>query len=330
MKVVAPVGGAAGGRGKIKMPLKESFERGVMDGRTLLAILLVAVLWRYASHHPAIAPWESSLSGIALIIFGWLLFAYLYLTSLKETSWLVSNKMFQGLAVSLAAINIYVLVYYSMTWAGVLHVEVGVPYDRLLHDVRYVMLVLCYCSLIWAARYLKKMHDNYLLLTEKVPRMRKGAIREALFRVVTDERTAIVIIAIVFFWRAFVSLDREIILWESMVSGIALFILGWILLGYLSSLARRVISRPNMVKIYHGSAVALLAINLFVLVYYSMRWYRLLLVGEEILPPLDFVFRDISYFVFVIFYATTLVLSKWLEKAAVECEFLIKKEEAEE
>jgi cytochrome c oxidase subunit IV len=84
-----------------------------------------------------------------------------------------------------------------------------------------------------------------------------------------------------------------------------------------------------MVKIYHGIAVALLAINLYVLVYYGMRWYRLLLVGEEILPPLDFVFRDIRYFVFVIFYATALALSKWLEKAAVECEFLTKKEEVE-
>jgi hypothetical protein len=310
------------------MPLKESFERWVMDGRTLLAIILLALLWRYASHRPAIAPWESSISGSALIIFGWLIFAYLYRLSRKETSWLVSNKMFQGLAVSLAAVNIYVLVYYGMTWSGLLHVELGVPYDRLLHDVRYVMLVLCYCSLIWAARHLKKMHDNYLLLTEEVPTMRKGAIRAAMFRILTDERTAIVIIAIVFFWRAFVSLDQAIVLWESMVSGVALFILGWVLLGYLSSLARRVISRPTMVKIYHGVAVALLAINLYVLVYYGMRWYRLLLVGEEILQPLDFVFRDISYFVFVIFYISALVLSKWLEKAAVECEFLIKKEEA--
>jgi hypothetical protein len=300
-----------------------------MDGRTLLAILLLALLWRYASHQPAIAPWESGISGSALIIFGWLLFAYLYRISLKETSWLVSNKMYQGLAVSLAAINIYVLVYYGMTWSGLLQVEVEVPYDRLLHDVQYVMLVLCYCGLIWAARYLKKMHDNYLLLTEEVPAMRRGAIRAAMFRILTDERTAIVIIAIVFFWRAFVSLDRAIILWESMVSGVALIILGWVLLGYMSSLARRVISRPNMVKIYHGIAVALLAINLYVLVYYGMRWYRLLLVGEEILPPLDFVFRDIRYFVFVIFYTTALVLSKWLEKAAVECEFLTKKEEVE-
>jgi hypothetical protein len=328
MKVVAPVGPPLG-KGGMKMSVKESFEKVVMDGRTLLAILLLAILWRYASHKPGIAPWESLVSGVALIIFGWLLFAYLYLTSLKETSWLVSNKMFQGLAVCLAAINVYVLVYYGMSWAGLLHVEVGVPYDLLLHDVRYVMLVLCYCGLIWAARYLKKMHDNYLLLTEEVPTMRKGAMREALFKVITDERTAIVIIAIVFFWRAFISRDGKIILWESMVSGVALFILGWVLLGFLSSLARRVISRPNMVKIYHGIAVALLAINLYVLVYYGMRWYSLLVSGEKQLLPFDFVFRDVSYFVFVVFYATALVLSKWLEKAAVECEFLVKKEEAE-
>lgn len=318
------------GRFWIKMGMKESFEDVMMDGRTLIGLLLVAVLWRaLISLDLKIDFWPDSLiSGIALIVLGWVLFWYLYQMSRKETGWLVSNRMFQGLAVSLSALNIFVLVYYGMRWYKLLHEEAYVPLDFLLRDVRYVMLVLCYCGLIWAARYLKKMHDNYMLLTEEVPTMRKGAMREALFKVITDERTAIVIIAIAFFWRAFISLDGEIILWESMVSGIALFIMGWVLFGYTSSLAGRVTSRPNMVKIYQGIAISIFGINIYALVYYGMRWYRLAGMGgvAEALVPLDFVFRDIRFFMLVIFYCATMVLSKWLEKAAVECEFLVKKE----
>ena len=307
------------------MGIKEPFEKVIMDGRTLIAILIIAILWRtYISLDHEIALWESMCSGIALIIFGWVLFAYLYHMSRKETGWVVSNRMFQGIAVSLTAINIYVLVYYGMRWYT-LQVEVYLPYDVLLRDVRYVMLVLCYCGVIWVTRHLKEMHDSYMLLTEEIPTMRKGAVRRAFFKVITDERTAIVIIAIAFFWRASISLDREIVLWESMCSGIALFIMGWVLFGYTGSLARRV-TRPRMVKIYHGIALALFAINIYVLVYYGMRWYSLIGVGEEMLVPLDFVFRDIRFFMVVIFYCATMVLSKWLEKAAEECEFLVRKE----
>jgi hypothetical protein len=311
------------------MGIKESFEKVIMDGRTLIAIFIGAIVWRAViSLDGQIAFWESLCSGIALILLGWLLFVYLYTMSLRETGWLVSNRMFQGMAVCLSALNIYVLIYYGMRWFKLVHEEAYVPYDVLLRDVRYVMLVLCYCGLIWAARYLKKMHDNYMLLTKEIPTMRKGAIRRAIFKVITDERTAIVIIAIAFFWRAFISLDGEIAFWESLCSGIAIFIMGWVIFGYVSSLCGIVTSRPSMVKIYHGIALALFSINIYVLVYYGMRWYRILGIAgvKEAIVPLDFVFRDIRYFMLVIFYCAALVLSKWLEKAAEECEFLIKKE----
>jgi hypothetical protein len=318
------------------MGIKESFEEVIMDGRTLIAILIVAIGWRTIislDHEIDLWP-DSIISGISLFIMGWVLFAYLYHMSRQETGWMISNKMFQGIAVSLSAINIYVIVYYGMRWyrlAGMGDVEEAfVPLDYLLRDVRYVVLVLCYCGLIGAARYLKKMHDNYMLLTEDLPAMRKGAMRTTLFKVLTDERTAIVILAIAFFWRAFISLDQQIKPWESMCSGIAIFIMGWVLFGYTSSLAKRVVSRPNMVKIYQGIALALFSINIYALVYYGMRWYRL--VGfegvVEASVPLDYVFRDIRYFMLVIFYCSVLVLSKWLERASVECEFLVKKEEA--
>ena len=324
------------------MGIKDSFEEVIMDVRTLIAIIIVAILWRviisldYFDYNDKVVIdlWpDSIISGISLIIFGWVLFAYLYHMSREETGWLVSNRMFQGLAVSLSAINIYVIVYYAMRWyrlAGIGGVEEAyVPLDFLLRNVRYVMMVLCFCGIIWAARYLKKMHDNYMLLTEEIPKMRKGAIKEASFKVITDERTAIVIVAIAFFWRAFISLGPskfQIAPWESMVSGIAIFIMGWVLFGYTNSLAARVVSRPNMVKIYHGIAIALFAVNIYTLVYYGMRWYRLIALGDVAEVPLDYVWRDIRYFMLVIFYCATLVLSKWLEKASVECEFLVKKE----
>lgn len=308
------------------MGLKESFENVIMDGRTLLAIFLLAVVWRILiSLDGEIALWESLCSGIALLILGWMLFGYMYHMSLRETDWVVSNRMFQGLAVSLAALNTYVVVYYGMRWLRLLYVEVYVPYDVLIRDVRFCMIVLCYCGLTWTALHLKNMHDSYMLLTKEIPAMRKPAIKRAFFKVITDERTAIVLIAIAFFWRAFISLDRQIVLWESMCSGIALFILGWVLFGYIISLAWRV-TRPRMMKIYHGIALSIFAINLYVLAYYGMRWYRLISAGtEEGLVPWDFVFRDIRFFMIVIFYCSALVLSKWLERAAEECEFLVKK-----
>ncbi|MEA2075638.1 MAG: hypothetical protein U9O85_07905, partial [Euryarchaeota archaeon] len=195
-------------------------------------------------------------------------------------------------------------------------------------DVRYVMLVLAYCGIIWAIGHLKKMHDNYVLITEEMPEMRKPAASEALIKIITDDRTVIAIIGIAFFWRAFTSLDKQIAPWESMCSGIALIILGWALFGYINSLAARTI-RPSVAKIYHGLALSLFGINIYVITYYIMRWYRLAgFAGvEEALVPLDFVFRDIRFCLLVIFYCTAIALSKYLERASSECEYLIKKGE---
>jgi len=311
------------------MGIKESFEGVMMDWRTVVLVALAAILWRtYISLDHEIALWESMCSGIALIILGWSLFGYVYSLSRKETSWLISNKMAQGIAVSLTALNAYVLIYYGMRWYGLLRIEVYLPYDFLLRDARYILLVMAYCGIIFAMRYLKKMHDNYLLVTEKMPEMRRPAVPDAIFKIITDERTTIVIIAIAFFWRSFISLDREILLWESMCSGVALIIFGWVLFGYISSLSVRTI-RPSVAKIYQGICIAIFSVNMYVVVYYAMKWYRLLAfaIAEEDLVPLDFVFRDIQFFMLVIFYCSAIVMSKWLEKASEECEYLIKKGE---
>lgn len=311
------------------MGAKEFLEKAMTDKRILAVIIVVAILWRTAiSLNKEIAPWESICSGVALIMLGWYLFVYVYSMSQKETSWLISNKMAQGIAISLITLNVYVLIYYGMRWYRLLSTEAHLPYDLHLMNVRYIMLVLAYCGTIWAIGYLKKMHDNYILVTEEMPEMRKPARSEAFVKIITDDRTVIAIIGIAFFWRAFTSLDKQIAPWESMCSGIALIILGWALFGYINSLTMRTI-RPSVAKIYHGIAIGLFAINIYVIAYYIMRWYKLAGFSgvEEVLVPLDFVFRDIRFCMLVIFYCTSIALSKYLERASAECEYLIKKGE---
>ncbi|MCD6456410.1 MAG: hypothetical protein J7K81_06445 [Methanophagales archaeon] len=312
------------------MGASETFEKVIMDWRTLAVIAVVTILWRtVVSFDKEISLLESVCSGVVLIALGWFIFSYLYLLSKRETSWIISNKVAQGLAVSVSALNVYVLVYYVMRWYELTtKPEVFTPPDYLLRDLRFAMLVLAYCGLIWAAGYLKKMHDNYLLVTKEMPGMRKASTAESMFRILTDERTVIVIIGLVFLWRAIISFDKQILPWESMVSGMGLFILGWVLFGYISSLAVRT-TRPSVAKIYQGIAFALFSVNMYALVYYGMRWYSIIFmaVSEEALVPLDFVFRDIGYFALAIFFCTSIVLSKYLERASEECEYLIKKGE---
>ena len=306
-------------------------EEIIMDWRTLGVIALVTILWRlFISLDKQIALWESVSSGVVLIILGWFIFGYLYLLSKRETSWIISNKMAQGIAISVCALNLYVLIYYAQRWHRLMaETEVYVPQDYLLRDVRYAMLVLAYCGIIWATGHLQKMHDNYMLVTKDMPERRKAGASEAIFSILTDERSVIVILGLVFIWRSIISFDKQIVLWESMCSGMALIMLGWILLGYISSLSVRT-TRPTVAKIYHGYALALLAVNIYAIVYYGMRWYKLIYLtgSEESLIPLDFIFRDIRYFVLVIFYCTTIVLAKYLERASEECEYLIKKGES--
>lgn len=308
-----------------------SVETVIMDWRTLAVIAVVTILWRtVVSLDKEISLPESVCSGVVLIVLGWFIFSYLYLLSKRETSWIISNKLAQGLAVSVSALNAYVLIYYAMRWHRLMaETEIYVPRDFLLRDVRYAALVLAYCGIIWATGHLQKMHDNYMLVTKDMPERRKEGASEAIFSILTDERSVIVILGLVFLWRSIISFDKQIVLWESMCSGMALIMLGWILLGYISSLSVRT-TRPTVAKIYHGYALALLAVNIYAIVYYGMRWYKLIYLtgSEESLIPLDFIFRDIRYFVLVIFYCTTIVLAKYLERASEECEYLIKKGES--
>ena len=321
------------------MGIKESDERVIMNGRTAIVILLVAILWRAViSLDGEIVLWESIVSGSALIILGWVLFAYMYRMSGELKGWLISNYIYLGIAMTLLIINIYALIYYGMRWFRLLSVEAYLPLDFVLRDIRYIALVVFYCSVIWSAGPLKKMHEEYISQSKeksllhiispymypRVKRLKEMGLKELIGTVLTDERTLLVIVGLTFLWRTVISLDYNISLWESLSSGIALIVLGWLFFVYISSLSKKQRDWSDLGKVYHAIALGVLAINIYVLVYYGMRWYRLAGLGgaAEAFVPFDFLFRDIRYFALVMFYCASIVLSKFLKRAYEEYRLL--------
>jgi hypothetical protein len=330
---------------QIKMGIKDSFEKAMMDGRTIIAILIVALLWRtYISLDGTIAFWESLCSGIAIILFSWVIFAYTYHMFKIQKGWSISNWIYQGLAVCMLPLNIYVIIYYGMRWYKLLSIEAYLPLDFIYRDIRFIALVLFYCAVLWSAKYIQKMHEDYTSLSKgkgilhlispylhpEVKKLREMSITELIGKVITDERTLMVIVGLAFIWRTVISVDFNIAPWESMCSGIALFIMGWLFFGYLYSRSWKYKGWLALVKVYHGIAIGLLAINIYVLVYYAMRWYRLLGVGgvAEAFVPLDYLFRDARFFVLVMFYCASIVLSKFLKRAYEEYSLLSASAEA--
>lgn len=161
------------------MSLKESLGKAIRDKRTLAMIMVVAILWRIAIsfNDPiyTITLLESVISGISLFIIGWALFAYIFFMSRELKGWLELNMIYHWIAVSLIAINGYVIVYYAMRWyrlAGLGGIEeVLVPLDFLFRNIRYIVLIVFYCVVMWLAKYLKKVHGDYLLVSKGIPKV---------------------------------------------------------------------------------------------------------------------------------------------------------------
>jgi hypothetical protein len=322
------------------MGTKESGADGIIGGRTAIAILIVAILWRAViSLDGKIDFWpDSIISGIFIIVLGWVLFAYMYRRSQELKGWLISNYIYQGFAVSLVVINIYALIYYGLRWYELLTVEAYPPMDFIFRDVRFLALVIFYCAVMWSANYPKKMYEAYLsqskdkavlhiinpFLYPRVKKLKEMGMKEMLGALITDERTLLVIIGLTFLWRIVISLDYTITLGESMVSGIALILVGWLFFGYIYSLSGKQRDWPDLVKVYQAIALGVLAINIYVLVYYWMRWLSITGAGgvTEAFVPLDYLFRDISFFALVMFYCASIVLSKFLRRAHEEYSLL--------
>jgi len=304
--------------------------RVLTDGRILIVVGGIAFLWRaFVSADAKISTWESACSGVSLLIIGWLVFAHMYSMSAKPTEWPVSNRIYRGIAFSVLVLNFYIMIYYGMRWGGLLHVEASVARDFIFRDVRYVLFVAYYCIAIALVRHLKGMHENYRLLIKERPKQRKGKkertknIKEAMFRVITHERTLVIIIAAAILWRVAITIDDVVTFWESTFSGISLVIIGWFLFGYLGALSVKVKRKMYLTRTIQGIALGLCAINVYAIFYYGMRWYGLIgrIMGEVeeeygyVPQPGDFVFRGVRYVMLVLFYCTAILLTKHLVKA---------------
>ncbi|MEA3432075.1 MAG: hypothetical protein U9R01_05290, partial [candidate division WOR-3 bacterium] len=150
----------------------------------------------------------------------------------------------------------------------------------------------------------------------------KKRMREQIFRVITDERILIVIAGIAFFWRSLVSLDKTEALWECICSGISLFIIGWALFAYMCSMSRKPTSWPVTNKIYHWVAICLLVLNIYVAIYYGLRWVGLLHIEVSLLH--DSIFRDIRYVMFVTFYCAIIGSARYFREMHENYRSLIK------
>lgn len=302
--------------------MREYIFKVITDERILIVIAGIALFWRsLVSLDKTEAFWECICSGISLFIIGWALFAYFYFMSRKQTSWPVTNKIYHWVAICLFVLNIYVAIYYGMRWVGLLHVEVSLQQDSILRDVRYILFVTFYCAIMWSARYFRGMHENYRSLIKERPKKPAKSMKEFLFRVITNERTLIAVIAAAILWRVVISIDNNITFWESMCSALTLIIMGWFLFGYISALTVKAKATSDLAKACYGVALSLCAINVYAIFYYGMRWYELIFIVRENVPeiyvpqPLDLVFKGIRYVLLVIFYCTATVLSKYLKRA---------------
>nr|QNO57233.1 hypothetical protein ALKFPMEL_00015 [Methanosarcinales archaeon ANME-1 ERB7] len=305
--------------GYVKMDKRESIFKLVTDERILILIVGIAILWRCVlSSDETISFWECVCSGITLFIMGWLLFAYMYSTSRKQTDWPVTTKIYQGIAASLLVLNIYVVIYYGMRWFRLLHEEVYIPLDFVFCDIRYLMFLLCYCSVLWTARYLKAMRDKYRLLIKEEPKSHAMSMKESVLWVTMHERTLTVIVIAAILWRVAISLDHTITFRESAISCVILLLLGWFLFGYVCALSVKARRKIELTRVIQGIAAGLMAINIYAIFYYGMSWYVLILGMGDVsgtYVPFDLLFRDIRYIMLVIFYCTAIVLSKFLDKA---------------
>jgi len=146
--------------------------------------------------------------------------------------------------------------------------------------------------------------------------------RDFLFWVLTDARILIVVDGIAFLWRAAVSADEEISPWESACSGVSLFIIGWLVFAHLYSMSVKPTEWPVSNRIYRGIALSVLVLNFYIMIYYGMRWHGFLHV--EVSVPRDFIYRDLRYVIFVMYYCIIIGTARYLRGMHEKYRLLIK------
>lgn len=156
----------------------------------------------------------------------------------------------------------------------------------------------------------------------------KKAACTPLCETMMDTRTLIAIVVLAVLWRIVMSLNQRVDLWESMCSGIFLFIFGWTLFVYIYRWSTRLKGWLELNKIYLGISICTIAMNFFVIVYYAERWYRLAVEPEYVLP-LDYAYRSLRFIALILFYCAVVWMSRWLKKVGMDYELLFKGESKE-
>ncbi|MGC9445220.1 MAG: hypothetical protein ACP5E9_09895 [Candidatus Methanospirareceae archaeon] len=290
----------------------------IEDGRIVVGLPGMALVWRVlVSLDRTESLWESICSGLSLFLLGWICFGYTHALSRQPTRWPVSTKLFQRISLGLLVLNGYLLMYYGLRWAGLLHMEAYLPQDFIVRDIRYLTFVLTYSAILWSIKYLKQMQEGYRFLVSP-SKLADRSIGKRIFKTIIDERTLLVLIGLAFLWRTVIRFDYTLTIGESMASGVALLIIGWFLLGYMCALVVETRARVALCMLIQGLTFALGTLNVYVLLYYSMIWYRLVTAEgfREALAPLDSLFGDLGFFSFVLFYFTAMLIAKSLEKAS--------------
>ena len=150
--------------------MKEFLFGVITNERTLIAVIAAAILWRVVvSVDNNMSFWESLGSCIPLLIMGWVLVGYISALTVKVKATLDLAKACYGVALGLCAINVYAIFYYGMRWYELIGIVTGnVPeiYEPQLLDfvfggIRYVLLVIFYCTIIVLSKYLKRAHEDY-------------------------------------------------------------------------------------------------------------------------------------------------------------------------
>ncbi len=119
----------------------------------------------------------------------------------------------------------------------------------------------------------------------------------------------------------FIGSDNVVTFWESTCSGILLIAWGWSLFGYFCALSIKVKRKMDLTRVIQHVALGLMAINIYAVFYYGIRWYELICiimgeVTETYVPqPLEMIFRDIIFVILIIFYCTIVLLAKDLVQA---------------
>jgi hypothetical protein len=290
----------------------------IEDGRIVVGLPGMALVWRVlVSLDRTEALWESICSGLSLFLLGWICFGYTHALSRQPTRWPVSTMLYQRISLGLLVLNGYLLMYYGLRWAGLLHMEVYPPLDFIVRDIRYLTFVLTYSAILWSMKYLKQMQEGYRFLVSP-SKLADRSMRKRIFKAIIDERTLLVLIGLAFLWRTVISFDYTLTIGESMASGIALLIIGWFLIGYMCALVVETRARVALSMLIQGLTFALGTLNVYVLLYYSMTWYRLVTAEgfREALALIDSLFGDLGFFSFVLFYFTAMLIAKTLEKAS--------------